>query len=86
MLIGNRYRFQRTTLAVRESSERRLLYIPAGSIVSVSSFSEDRRFVRLDWERSEVAVFTQDFVERTVLAEALPPSEYLFAAVRLTIH
>ena len=85
-MIGNRYRFERATLAVRESSERRLLYIPAGSIVLVSSFSEDGQFIRVEWERDELAVFTQDLVERTVLIEARPPSENFFVAIRPTVH
>jgi hypothetical protein len=76
MLIGNCYRFQKRTLAIRENSERRLLHIPAGSIVSVSSLSEDGRFVRLEWEGTELAVFTQDFVERTLLVQVPPPSEH----------
>jgi hypothetical protein len=85
-MIGNRYRLERATLAVRESSERRLLYIPATSVVLVSSLSEDGQFIRVKWEREELAMFTQDLIERTALIEARPRSENFFVATTPTVH
>lgn len=82
MLIGNRYHFHRATLAVREGSERRLLQvIPVGSVVTVSSLSEDGRFMGVHWGGVTLMLFTQDFVERARAVEILPiPGEPFLAA------
>ncbi|GEM_PF-3958884 len=88
MLIGRRYCFHKATLSVRESDDRRCLQmIPVDSIVSVSSFSEDGRFVWVDWEGARLMLFREDFVERTALVEALPiPERFLVVATSTSIN
>jgi hypothetical protein len=86
-LIGNRYRLGKPTLGVRESRERRLLHLlPIDSIVSVDSFSEDGRLVRVNWEGMELTLFTQDLVERAVLVKALEITERFFVTASSAIH
>lgn len=88
MLIGRRYCFRKATLSVRESGHRRCLQmIPVDSIVVVSSFSEDGRFVCVDWEEARLMLFREDFVERTALVEALPiPERFFFVATSTCVN
>jgi hypothetical protein len=86
-LIGHRYCLGKPTLGVRESSERRVLHLlPIDSIVSVDSFSEDGRLVRVNWEGVDLTLFTQDLVERAVLVEAPEITERFFVTASSAIH
>jgi hypothetical protein len=86
-LIGNRYHLGKPTLGVRESSKRRLLHLlPVDSIVSVDSFSEDGRLVRVNWEGVDLTLFTQDLDERATLVEAQEIPERFFVTASSVIH
>ena len=64
---GNLYCVQEDILSVHSShgGRRECLYVPAGTVVSVRSYSRmDSRLVEVDWNERIVLMFSQDLEER----------------------
>lgn len=60
------YCLQEQILSIDENggSSRECLYVPAGTVVSVLSDTEDSRFVHVEWDTKRVLMFNVDIQER----------------------